>query len=194
MKKRKELKICVEYEVKVIDTKTGKVIRKVKGKGRTFNQNFARLLGLVMFPRGDVESTVSLTDTGGTARTMRSPDDSYPPTRYVVASAYRLELGVGKSSVAFDRTHYNLLDPQAWVDYATFSLTDDGTKVTVEFSGSWYNDTGATVTINEIGFRCRFLDSGNYVRTIMLARDVITATDVPAGSTIAVAYAITIPF
>jgi len=191
---RKELKIEVKYEVKVIDPKTGKVIKTVKGKGASFNQNFARLLGVLMFPRGDVETSVSLTDTGGTARTMRSPDESYPPTRYTVGAGYKLELGVGKSTTAFSRTQYNLLDPQAWVDYSTWSLTDDGTKVTVEFSGSWYNDTGADVTINEIGFRCRFLDTANYVRTIMLVRDVITATSVPAGRTIAVAYAVTIPF
>jgi len=194
MTKREGLKIHVQYTVKVIDTKTGKVLKTVKGKSKTFNQNFARLLGLLMFPRGDVEPAVSVTDTGGTARTMRSPSDTYPPTYYTAGVAYRLELGVGKSDVAFDRTHYNLLDPQAWVDYATFSLTDDGTKVTVEFSGSWYNDTGLTVTIQEIGFRCRFRDDAGYICAIMLARDVITATDVPAGSTIAVAYAITIPF
>jgi len=194
LKKSKGLKIDVRYEVKVIDPKTGKVLKIVKGKVGTFNQNFSRLLGLLMFPRGDVETTVSLTDTGGTARTMRSPDDSNPPTLYAVTVAYRLEIGIGKSAVAFNRTHYNLLDPQAWVDYATYSLQDNGTKVTVEFSGSWYNDTGATVTIKEIGFRCRFRDQAGYIRTIMLARDVITATDVPAGSTMAVAFAITIPF
>jgi len=191
---RKVLKIEVKYEVKVIDTKTGKVIKTVKGKGRTFNQNFARLLGLMMFPRGDVITSVSVTDTAGTAQTMRATWTDGTPLNYGTATGYRLDLGVGKSDVAFSRTHYNLLDPQAWVDYATYSLSDDGTKVTVEFSGSWYNDTGATVTIKEIGFRCRFEDSGAVVRTIMLARDVITAVDVPAGSTIAVAYAITIPF
>jgi len=194
MTERKELKIGVQYEVKVIDPKTGKVIKTVRGKGGSFNQNFARLLGLLMFPPGDVERTTSLTDVGGTARTMRAPDGAYSPLNYTVSAGYKLELGVGKSSVAFDRTHYNLLDLQAWVDYSTFSMTDDGTKVTVEFSGSWYNDTGLTVTIKEIGFRCRFTDQGNVVRTIMLARDVITAVDVPAGSTIAVSYAITIPF
>jgi len=192
--KREELKIGVKYEVKVIDTKTGKVLKTVRGKGETFNQNFARLLGLLMFPRGDVMTTVSLTDTGGTARTMEAPSASYSPLQYGATTGYKLELGLGKSNVAFDRTHYNLLDPQAWVDYSTWNLTDDGTKVTVEFSGSWYNDTGAPVTIQEIGFRCRFLDGGNVIRVIMLARDVITAVDVPAGSTIAVAYAITIPF
>jgi len=194
MKKRKELKICVEYEVKVIDTKTGKVIRKVKGKGGTFNQNFARLLGLVMFPRGDVMETVSVTDVWGGARTMESPSTAYSPTTYSIKTGYELLLGVGKSDVAFNRTHYNLLDPQAWVDYSTFSMVDDGTKVTIEFSGSWYNDTGATVTIKEIGIRCRFADGDGYIVPFMIARDVITPVDVPAGSTIAVAYAITIPF
>jgi len=192
--KKEALKIQVEYEVKVIDAKTGKVLKTVKGQGGSFNQNFARLLGLLMFPRGDVLRTVSLTDVGGTARTMRSPYETYNPVDYPPSTGYELELGVGKSDVAFSRTHYNLLDPQAWVDYSTFSMEDDGTKVTVEFSGSWYNDTGALVTIKEIGFRCRFEDNTGAIRVIMLARDVITATDVPAGSTIAVAYAITIPF
>jgi len=191
---RKKLKIGVKYEVKVIDTKTGKVLKTVKGKSKTFNQNFARLLGLLLFPRGDTVVYVSLTDTGGTSYTMQSPHATASPLAYPAGVGKNLQLGVGKSSVAFSRTHYNLLDPQAWVDYSTYSLADDGTKVTVEFSGSWYNDTGATVTIREIGFRCRFEDRYETLITIMLARDVITAVDVPAGSTIAVAYAITIPF
>jgi len=194
MRKKEVLKIQVQYEVKVIDTKTGKVLKTVKGKSGTFNQNFARLLGLSMFPRGDVGRTVSLTDRGGVARTLGGVGYAYPPLKYSPATAYRLELGIGKSDVAFSRTHYNLLDPQAWVDYSTYSMVDDGTKVTVEISGSWYNDTGVTVTIKEIGFCCYFIDTGGTVRVFMLARDVITATDVPAGSTIAVAYAITIPF
>jgi len=194
MTKREGLKIGVRYEVKVIDTKTGKVLKVVKGKGGTFVQNFSRLLGLLMFPRGDVMETVVLTNVDGTNVTMEAPSTSYSPLQYSVAAGYKLELGVGKSDVAFSRTHYNLLDPQAWVDYSTWSLTDDGTKVTVEFSGSWYNDTGVTVTIKEIGFRCRFISGAGYIHVFMLARDVITATDVPAGSTIAVAYAITIPF
>jgi len=191
---KRGVKIKVEYTVKVIDTKTGKVLKVVKGEGKTFNQNFARLLGIVMFPKGDGRVSVSLTDTGGTARTMWAPDYGTPPLNYDPTAGYKFELGVGKSSVAFDRTHYNLLDLQAWVDYSTWNLTDDGTKVMVEITGAWYNDTGADVTINEIGMRVRWMDSAGVIRTIMIARDVITATTVPAGQTIAVAYAITIPF
>jgi len=188
------VKIRVRYVVKVVDTKTGKVIKVVKGEGKTFNQNFGRVLGLVMFVIGDVRETVSVTDVDGVARTMASPDYTYPPTGYDPAAAYKFELGVGKSGVAFDRTQYNLLDPQAWVDYSVWDLVDDGTKVTLDVSGSWYNDTGVDVTINEIGMRVRWRDSGGTMRIIMIARDVITATTVPAGQTIAVAYAIEIPF
>jgi len=192
--RRKELIIEVQYEVKVIDPKTGKVLKKVRGKGGTFNQNFGRLLGLMLFPRGDVTTSISVTDTVGTARTMIAPTLGYPPNRYEPDVARRLELVIGRSDVAFSRTQYNVLDYIATMDYSTYSLVDDGTKVTVEFSGSWYNDTGVAETVREIGFICRFSDSGGGVRIIMLARDVITPVDVPAGATIAVAYAITIPF
>jgi len=188
------VKIRVRYTVKVIDTKTGKVLKVVKGEGKTFNQNFGRMLGMLMLVRGDVRVSVSLTDVDGTARTMWAPDFDRPPFRYGAGVDARLEVGVGKSDVAFSRTHYNLIDPQAWVDYSVWNLTDDGTKVVVEISGSWYNDTGADVVIKEIGMRVFWLDNAGYLRCIMIARDVITATTVPAGQTIAVAYAVTIPF
>jgi len=194
MTERKGLKIGVRYEVKVIDTKTGKVLKTVKGKGETFVQNFSRLLGLLMFPRGDVMETVSLTSTDGVAQTMEAPSASYSPLQYTADTPYKFHLGVGRSDAAFSRTQYNLIDPIAWVDYSTWSLTDDGTKVIVDFSGSWYNDTGATVTVREIGFACVFSNAVGGLARIMLARDVITPIDVPAGSTVAVAYAVTIPF
>jgi len=191
---KRGVELKVEYTVKVIDTKTGKVLKVVKGEGKTFNQNFARVLGIMMFSRGDARVTVSLTDTGGTARSMWAPDYDTSPLNYDPAVGYRFKLGVGKSNVAFDRTHYNLLDPLAWFDYSIWNLTDDGIKVKVEVSGSWYNDTGVDVTVNEIGMVIRLKDVDGYIRVIMIARDVITATTLPAGQTIAVAYAITIPF
>jgi len=187
------VKIRVRYVVKVVDTKTGKVLKVVKGEGKTFNQNFGRVLGLVMFAIGDTTKSISVTDVGGTARTMKVPTD-YSPGGYSPSAAYKFELGVGKSDTAFSRTQYNLLDPPEWVDYSVWDLVDDGTRVTLDVSGSWYNDTGADVVIKEIGMRVRWLDSGNIVRVIMIARDVITATTVPAGQTIAVAYAVEIPF
>jgi len=188
------VKLRVRYTVKVIETKTGKVLKVVKGEGKTFNQNFSRLLGITMFVRGDDRVSVSLTDVDGVACTMWAPDYGTSPLNYDPAVGWRFDLGVGKSDVAFSRTQYNLIDPQAWVDYSVWNLTDDGTKVMVEISGSWYNDTGADVVIKEIGMRAWWLDSGGTKRNIMIARDVITATTVPAGQTIAVAYAIEIPF
>jgi len=188
------VRLCVKYEVKVFDPKTGKVIKRVRGRSKTFNQNFSRLLAIMMFPRGDATVSMSVTDRGGTARTMESPTTAYPPPDYTPATAHRFEVGIGRSDVAFSRTQYNLLDAIAWMDYSTISYTDDGTKVIFEVSGSWYNDTGTTQTVREIGMTGRFTDGGGTVRVIMIARDVITAVDVPAGSTIAVAYSVEIPF
>jgi len=187
------VKLEVEYVVKVID-ENGKVVKVVKGKGKTFNQNFARVLGILMFPVGDVTRTVSVTDVGGTARTLGAPREPYSPNNYAPVAGWKFELGVGESDVAFSRTQYNLLDPLAWVDYSTHTLTDDGTKVKVDISGSWYNDTGVDVTAREIGMRVYWVDTGGYMRVIMIARDVIAPTVVGAGKTIAVAYSITIPF
>jgi len=194
MTKREGLKIGVRYEVKVIDTKTGKVLKVVKGEGKTFNQNFSRLLGIVMFSKGDGRVSVSLTDIDGTARTMWAPDYGESPCSYDPTVDLRFRVGLGKSDVAFSRTQYNLLDPQAWVDYSVWDLVDDGTKVTLDVTGSWYNDTGVDVVIKEIGMCLAWQDKFGTEYRIMIARDVITATVVPAGSTIAVAYAITIPF
>jgi len=189
-----KVELQVKYEVKVFDPKTGKVIKKVKGKSGSFNQNFARLLAILMFPRGDAGVSMSITDRGGTARTMQAPREPYSPLNYVVATGYRFEVGVGRSNVAFSRTQYNLLDPLGWVDYSTYSITDDGTKVVFRVSGSWYNATGVTQTAQEIGMTGRFMATDGSVYIIMIARDVITPTDVPDGLAIAISYEVTIPF
>jgi len=193
-KRKATLELQVEYEVKVFDPKTGKVIKRVKGKAKSFTRHFSRILAIMIFSKGDGYVSVPVTDRDGYGRTMISPETTYSPTTYDPAGAHAFQLGVGRSDLAFDRDQYNLIDGVGWVPYSTFSITDDGTKVIFEVSGSWYNDTGALVTIKEIAMFSRFRDIGGYMYWIMLARDVITPTDVPAGSTIAVAYKATIPF
>jgi len=137
---------------------------------------------------------MSVTDHDGTARTMGAPRSDNSPPDYTPATGEAFRVGVGRSDVAFNRTHYNLLDLIAWMPFSTISYEDDGTKVVFEVSGSWYNDTGVTQTVKEIGMSMTCCDTGGWVRWIMIARDVITPTDVPADSTIAVAYKATIPF
>jgi len=181
-----KVELQVKYEVKVFDPKTGKVIKKVKGKSGSFNQNFARLLAILMFPKGDAGVSMSITDRDGTARTMNAPREPYSPLNYVVATGYRFEVGVGRSNVAFNRTQYNLLDLLGWVDYSTYSITDDGTKVVFRVSGSWYNGTGVTQTAQEIGMTGRFIAIDGTVYAIMIARDVISPTDGPDGYSIAI--------
>jgi len=193
-KRKATLELQVEYEVKVFDPKTGKVIKRVRGRSKSFTQNFSRLLAMMTFPRGDAAVSMSITDHGGTARTMRAPLYTYNPIEYDPVTGYAFQVGVGRSNVAFSRTQYNLLSLIAWVPYSTISYVDDGTKVVFEVSGSWYNDTGTLQTVKEIGMSGLFLDYGGAEYWIMLVRDVITAVDVPAGSTIAVAYSVTIPF
>jgi len=185
------VKINVEYEVKVIDNKTGKTLRTVKGKSKTFNLNFARLLGL-FFQRGDVIASISATDTGGSGRTFIN-NDSSNPLNVGTSAGNKLKLHIGSSSAPFDRSHYEMQALVATFDYSTWSLTDDGTKVKVDISGSWINP-GPSVTVREIGFDVVYRDSGAYLRRILLARDVIPDTVVDTGRTIAVAYSITIPF
>jgi len=193
-KRKATLELHVEYEVKVFNPKTGKILKRVRGKTKTFNQNFARLLTMMCFLRGDATVTMAVTDHGGTARTMGAPRYGNDPAYYTPATGYAFHVGVGRSDTAFVRTHYNLLDLLKWVPYSTISYTDDGTKLIFEVSGSWYNDTGVIQTVKEIGMLMLCCDTGGGKRWIMIARDVITPTDVPAGSSIAVAYAVTIPF
>jgi len=185
------IKINVEYKIKVIDNKTGKVVKTLKGKSKTFNLNFARLLGL-LFQRGDIGASVSITDTGGVGRTF-SNNTYYNPLNVATAAGNKLRFHIGSSNTPFDRAHYEMQALISTFDYSTWSLTDDGTKVKVDISGSWLNP-GPSVTVREIGFDVVFSDSGYNNRRVLLARDVIPDTVVDAGRTIAVAYSITIPF
>jgi len=187
------IKIKVDYRVKVIDNKTGKIVKTVKGKSKTFNMNFARLLGL-LFQRGDATGSVSLNDTGGAARTFyNNYSVALTPLNLPADAGNKLVLKIGSSSAAFDRSHYEMQTLLATFAYSTFTLTDTGTNVRVDISGSWIN-TGASITVREIGFVVRYVDTGGYVRSILLARDIITDTVVGTNQTIAVAYSITIPF
>jgi len=186
------IKIKVDYRVKVIDNKTGKIVKVVKGKSKTFNLNFSRIVGIVMFPVGDVTRSISVNDTGGVARTFAAPY-GLSPMAYSPAAGYKQRLGIGSSSVAFSRTHYELQAKIGDFPYSTHTLTDDGTQVRVDISGSYLNP-GASITVREIALYGYFYDNGGFVRYLMLARDVITDTIVGTNQTISVGYTITVPF
>jgi len=197
--RREMLKLEVKYKVVVMD-RSGKVVKKVEGTCKTGTAWLSRLLSMI-FPRGDVEDVRSVLDWGGTSRTLRYPyvpatlpPPNYNPYMWDVGAGKMIQVGIGESDLAFDREQYNLISPIAWVGYSTYTFTDDGTKVIVTVTGSWYNDTGATVTVKEIGLNAWFRDWDGTEFRVMLVRDVITPTTVDPTYTIAVGYEVTIPF
>jgi len=159
-KRKASLHVYAEYEVKVFNPKTGKVIKRVKGRCKTFTQHFSRILAICLFPRGDATVRLSITDYEGYGRIMKAPHDYYCPPQYPPATGYAFHLGVGRSDTAFSRDQWNLIDLIDWVPYSTYSITDTAVEVIIEVSGSWYNDTGVAQTVREIGMLGLFRDEG----------------------------------
>jgi len=185
------IKIIAEYEVKVLDPKTGEVIRSVKGESKSFTLNFGRLIA-ILFQRGDYQVSVPVVDTSGASRTFRNNDTTSSPFEVSTSTANRIRLHIGSSNEPFSRGQYEMLGKIAEFDYSTYNLADDGTKIVVQFSGSWLN-TGSLVTVREIGFDVVYNAAGTVTR-FLLTRDVIPDTTVDTNQTIAVGYTITIPY
>jgi hypothetical protein len=188
------MEIGYHVKLQVIDNKTGKILEERQVKGESFLKWFASLCRL-LFMRGDATESESVLDTSGTARTLQSATTTNPFPYYSPAAGNKIRCQVGISNQAVARDQYACVSPVATVTYNTYDFTDDGTKKTVTMSFAWLNNTGGSVDIAEACLILVVLDSANVLRTIAIARDVFSpAITVPANSTLAVGYVITIPW
>jgi len=176
------------YEIEVYD-KNGKLIDRKRGKAESILDNWMRLFmsirdGSPWMPK----------DTNGNSPTISSIVFA---NSYGLASAgddsYGIQVGTGTTAV--DKFDYCLESKiphgssSGQLSYGETSSYSAGTGLQVDegMQRSFDNNSGADITINEIGMVLKVNDgSSDYY--IMVMRDVISATTVPNGGRVTIKY------
>lgn len=186
------MKIKMEIVAEVRDGKTGKVKERIVHPCHTFLSNFSNLAVLV-FQRGDVATSRTVTDVGGTSRTVRNHTSGI--TDYTAGTGYKIVCRIGTDNTAFDRDHYDVQTFLAELEYSEYDIQDDGVEKLLKITFAWTNDTGSAKDVWECLMAIRYNDSGDTVRKVGIARDVfLSAINVPNGDVLALGYWITIPW
>jgi len=214
--KTANLELLIECEVR---DKNGKILSVHRQKSKSLLKNFARMLRTMLVPSIPTttgQSTVSLTDTGGTSRTFTGAYLAYTGSSAAVYvglyplcagapsgnDAYGIQVGTGTGAVT--RDDYQLGGKIAngsgsgQLVYGAMTVEDtDGTPPDTVFRliRTFTNNTSSSITVYEIG-----LVIANSIIPVtssispttyyfLIARDVLsTPQSIPAGATLTVRY------
>ena len=189
---RAELKINVKIVAKVIDGKTGKIKEKREVDCHTFLKNFSEL-ALLIFSRGDILTTRSVDDIGGTSRNVSFPSANNF-VDYTFASGYKMKCRIGTNTTAFDRDQYDVLTYLASMEYSEYAISDTGSQKGLQITFAWTNTTGVSKDVSEAVLTAYFYSVAAPYQ-IAITRDVFApAITVPNGDVLAMGYVITIPW
>jgi len=198
----KRVIISLEYEVEVRD-KNGKLTSRQKGVSHSYLKQFiAFLKAQWQGAYGGSIGSVSITDTGGNARTI-------PRSAAAAFNTTALQCGCGVASSAYGVVWGTSDTPNILTTYSLGSQIVHGVGAGQFSYGAqtfddptnpsgliWIfriirtatNNSGGTITVKEIGLIGSCDDTGATQRYFQMARDVITPTPVPNGSTITTRY------
>lgn len=191
------LKWCVE-----VKDKSGKLLFKKSGLSKSLLRNFMYLLQ-GKFQLSAITDTSSWTapDTSNIARTMCYATASKEGTfgsfgGLVNNSLFGLRIGRGNEGVTALDYEMNILIPHGTAPnnmvYGSQSVEAVGVvgKVTsFRVTRPFTNNSGATITVKEIGSVLLILDTAPVVRYICYLRDVLpSSVAVPDGSTFTLRY------
>ena len=195
------MKLGLYYRCIVAD-KNGKVVKRTHWKkSRSFVLQFLQHIELLSFHAHNAyPAPISMKDIGGVARTVYT--STYPSTALYFAmnapdnnGSYGLVVGTG--TAAPTNADYALATiighgtGAGQLDYGAHSRTTTGivgANVDYIISRTYYNGSGASITVNEIGVYCCSQDSGNNTCCFCIVRDVITAITVANTQTLTVQY------
>jgi hypothetical protein len=201
---KKPPSIEVEYEIMVTD-KNGKIIEHRKEKSQSLVKNFLMLTNAAF-----KVSTSTVKDTGGTSRAAGAknsytwsngaPDytvgytgaGGWAPNAPEADATYGIIVGTSDIAVTVD--DYNLKAKIAHGNaagqlyhYGTIMLdpTVAGLTVTQKFMRTFLNNSGAEITVKEIGLVVRIPTD---IFLVLIIRDVITPVPVPNGGSLTINY------
>lgn len=185
----------------IIKDKDGNIIRKTRQrKCKSFVIGFLQHIDMMLSALyGNDGPAITIKDTSNTNRTIRSSSFS---TYYSMSSFapdnnqyYGVVVGTGLTSPT--NNNYALETQIAHgtgagqLDYGAHSRTAAavvGSNVDYIISRSFYNGSGGTIVINEIGLICYTKDSAGTERLFLLIRDVITPIAVYNTQTVTAQY------
>jgi hypothetical protein len=208
MRKKEGLPLSVEYEVEVRD-KSGKLISRQHGKSHSWLKQFIQMLMAEwQFAFGGSNPTgVSILDETGAARSMPPPAGTYFQNCAwgISAPAGSSEYGVkvGGGDTPNSLLTYALASP---ISHGTGSgqlvygahtiesvINPSGNDLTFRVTRVFTNNSGATVTVKEIGITTKRYDQGASARTFLFIRDVLPSpTSVPDGASLTIRYTVKI--
>jgi len=189
-----------EIGIKVED-KHGNVVKQFNQPMQTFVDNASAAIMCGFLMTCDAAAGFSVTEVGGAAKNIAYNSQVNAGDYCVIAAIGNDNFGVlvGTSNTAWGWTQHNL---QGKISHGTGSgqlthgvttrsyTADGGAPATCTVQRSFDNNSGADITVREIGwFLTAMVGTAQY---FMIARDVITATIVPNGGRLTVTYNIKI--
>jgi len=184
------------WEVEVYD-KNGNLIEKKKGRGNCILYNLMRLLSAMRNPSDYNNSWQVINTLGNSASISKVVFDTTNCSWLAPegADSYGIVVGTGTTSVSLD--DYNLASQikngtgAGQLKYGAtekYDYSEQGSNVVdLGVKRSFTNNSGSSITINEIGL-IAMVGDGNLNYYVLLMRDVISATTVPDGGVVTVTY------
>jgi len=180
------------YVRAVVRDRKGRIIRDTGWKEtNTLTKNFYAFLRCAM-----QDADTPVTTVGGTIKVCEEPSGINATFMFVAAPAGNDSRGmvVGTGTTSPTRTDYNI---ESKIEHGTDSgqLYYYACEVThsddyVEITRTFGNESGADITIREIGIIAQYHDVEGYTRLALIARSLFEIT-VPYGSSVKIYYRIT---
>lgn len=185
----------------VVKDKNGKVKRKTRWrKSKSWTLGFLKHMQYMMLHvYGSVVTAVSITDTGNTARSIGAFVHYFHQCMSAYAAdndgAYGIVLGTGITAVTNSDYKLDTIiahgTGSGQLDYGASSLTAAavvGANVDMVLSRAFYNGSGATVTVKEMGIYAKSRDDASQERIFLICRDLIAAVDILDTETASAQY------
>lgn len=193
------------YHRMLIHDEKGKLIKRTHWKkSESFLLQFLQHLDAAFSTLyGNTGTAISIKDLGGASRTIQGQIASPLLWQFMCvfdadnSAAYGIQVGTGITTPTnADYVMATLIAHgvgSGQLDYGAHSRTAAqvvGANVDFVISRTFYNGSGASITVNEIGIACSTRDTGATQRYFLLARDVVTAVTVDNAKTLTVQYTV----
>jgi hypothetical protein len=198
------------WEIEVKD-KTGKLLKRYETPAKSWLKQFIQILKGQFATRQSTtvgNGNVNVVDESGTARGY--PNQTTAPSGYNVNLSTLGDVGdasqgiiVGTSDTSNSLTTYALGGKithgtgSGQLVYNAETIEDvtnpSGNDLQFRITRTFTNNSGATITVKEVGLLVRVYDTSNNPRSFLVARDVLPSpVDVPDGATLTIRYVVKI--
>jgi hypothetical protein len=171
----------------------GKITKHQKGRAHSYLLNWLTMVEREL--NGAITSPISMTDTSNTSRTVYPCGYSSTPYWMITAPATNTSYGIlcGTSTAAITETDYKINtliangSSSGQLNYGAtyiFQAQPAGNYTQIMIARSVTNNSGATITVNEIGIALVY-NSGTYY--FLVVHDLVTQA-ITTGSTYLIIY------